>query len=181
MSITTQRVILPWLAATAVGITAPAPLAAQLVSARPASVALTVVVPPKPSSDGALISEGVTSLINGRLATIDLETTIGVIDRAPARIEVRLGAMWSVDSTRVWVRNPQGEFERLQADARVVALDTPGDPTAARSVLRFRVEPGSLMAESPLVIPLEYRVTVGSGDAFSVWTFPSRLRVEGQR
>lgn len=172
---------MPSLAVIALGLTVPAPLAAQLVSARPASVALTVVVPPQPPSDGALISEGAASLISARPATIDLETTVGLINRAPARIEVRLGAPWSADSTRIWVRNKHGEFERLQPETPVVTLDAPADPTAARSVLRLRVQPSSPITTSPLVIPLEYRVTVGSGDTFSVWSFPSRLHVESHR
>ncbi len=43
--------------------------------------------------------------------------------------------------------------------------------------LRFRVESADhTVVALPLTIPLEYRLTVGRGDEFSVWSFSSLLR-----
>jgi len=163
------------------GVASPRALPAQLISARPASVGLTVIVPPRVQSEAVVVSEGNVSFLRTTPTAIELETTVGLVDRPVARLELRLGSAWSADSTGVWVKNQPGEFERLLRDESVVTVDAP--PTVVRSgaPLRLRVEstPGRLA--SPMAIPLEYRLTVGSGDEFSVWSFSSLLRVGAER
>jgi len=180
MSTVPRRIVLPSLTLITLALS-PAAVAAQPVGSRPASVNLTVVVPPRPPSDGAVTSEGTASLIGASSTAVDLETNIGLVSRSAARIEVRLGASWSAESTSVWVQNPRGQFERLLRDTSVLAVDGPLDSAAARSALRFRVESGKPGSRASLLVPLEYRLTVGTGDEFSVWCFPSFLRVDSSR
>jgi hypothetical protein len=180
MSTVPRRVVLPSLTLITLALS-PAAIAAQLVSARPASVNLTVVVPPHPPSDGAVTSEGTVSLIGASSTAVDLETNVGLVSRSVARIEVRLGPSWSAESTSVWVQNPRGQFEQLLHDASVLAVDGPLDSAAAHSALRFRVKSGRPGSRASLVVPIEYRLTVGTGDEFSVWSFPSFLRVDSSR
>ena len=182
MRTVSQRSVVPSLALIALGVGgSPQALIGQLVSARPASISLTVVVPPRPSSDVGIATEGKASLVGATPTAIDLEAIVGLVNRPAARIEVRLGPNWNADSTRVWVRNRRGEFERLLRDASIVALDAPQQLTPARSPLHFRVESSQPIVVSALSIPLEYRVTVGSGDEFSVWSFASLLRLDSSR
>ena len=181
MSAMTQRSVLPSLLLIAFGFASPGGLTAQSANSRPASVGLTVVVPPRVTSDGAVPSEGMISLIGATPTVIDLEAIVGLANRPAARIEVRLAAGRDTDSTRVWVQNRRGEFERLLRDASIVAIDGPRQLAAPRSSLRFRVESSRPLAVSSLAIPVEYRLTIGGGDAFSVWSFPSLLRVESSR
>ena len=169
------------LASIAFGLASPRALSAQLMSARPASVALTVVVPPRNQSAVGVVSEGNVSLVRTTPTAIELETMVGLPDRRVTRVELRLGSAWSAESTGVWVRNQRGEFERLLRDDSVVTFDTPAMVVRSGAPLRLRVEsaPGGLA--SPMVIPLDYRVTVGSGDVFSVWSFSSLLHVGTER
>jgi hypothetical protein len=146
------------------------------MSARPASVGLTVVVPPPATSDVGVFEDSVWSTRSTPTA-IDLETTVGLLDRQVTRVELRLGAAWSSESTSVWVRNQHGRFERLVSDANVVAIDTPPGLVRSRVPLSFHVESTPRRPGAPMTIPLEYRLTVGDGDRFSVWSFPSLLRV----
>lgn len=175
-----QRVGSTSLALIAFGLASPRASPAQLISARPASVGLTVIVPPRLQSEAVVVSKGNVSFLRTTPAAIELETTVGLLDRQVTRIELRLGRTWSADSTGVWVQNQRGEFERLLRDESVVTLDAP--PTVVRSEgpLRLRMEstPGRLAL--PMTIPLEYRLTVGSGDEFSVWSFSSLLRVSAE-
>ena len=172
-----QRAGLPLLASTIVVLASPNALPAQLVSARPASISLTVVVPSHVSWDVAVTSEGMVALVQRTGAAVDLETAVGLGNRPAARIEVRLASERNADSTRVWVRNRRGEFEQLMAHAGIVAFDSPSELDRSLPSLRFRVETKGPLPVSSLAIPLEYRLTVGAGDEFSVWTFPSLLRV----
>jgi len=169
------------LALIAFGLASPRALPAQLISARPASVGLTVVVPPRMQSEPAVVSEGNVSFLRTTPTAIELETTVGLLDRPVTRVELRLGSTSSAGSTGVWVQNQRGEFERLLRDESVVTLDAP--PTVVRSgaPLRLRVESAPGRLASPMLIPLEYRLTVGSGDEFSVWSFSSLLRVGVER
>jgi hypothetical protein len=148
----------------------------QLVS-KPASVSLTVFVPPHSLEDRGLTTEGSVSLVRTSPGVIDLETAVGLVNRPAARVEVRLGATWTQDSARVLIQNRSGEFELLANDANVIAHDGPTLSATTLSPLRVRIEPSRPLSGSELLIPLEYRLTVGSGDEFSVWTFPSVLRV----
>jgi hypothetical protein len=179
MSTVSQRSVVPSLALIVFGLASPSVLIGQL--SRPVSVALTVVVPPRPASDPTITTEGRVSLVGATPTAVDLETSVGLANRRAARIEIRLGANWNADSTSIWVRNRRGEFERLLRDASIVALDAPGQVTSARSPLHFRIESSRPLVVSSLAVPLEYRVTVGGGDEFSVWSFASLLRVDSSR
>ena len=176
MTTVTQRACLPSLALIALGLVSPGALPCQLVSARPASIGLTVVVPPH--ADAGVASEGSVSLLRSTPTAIDLETVVGLSNWPPARIEVRLGSAWSAESARVWVRNRHGEFERLLRGASIVTLDRPVGVAGTKSAIRLRVESGEARAGSSIVIPLEYRLKVGGDDHFSVWSFPSVLHVD---
>jgi len=151
------------------------------MSARPASVALTVVVPPRAHSNVAVASEASVSLISTTPTTIDLETTVGGVDRPPTRLEVRLGGAWNAESTVVSVRNSRGEFERLSGQTGVLAIDAMPSLVGSTTALRFRVESARPRRALPPAIPLEYRLTMGRGDEFSVWSFSSLLQVATQR
>jgi len=181
MTCATRYAALPSIAVIACSLAAPRVTGAQLVSARPASVALTVVVPPRAHSNVAAASEASVSLISATPTTIDLETTIGAVDRSPTRLEVRLGGVWNAGSTVVSVRNSRGEFERLSGEAGVVAIDAMPSVVGSTTALRFRVESARPRRASLPAIPLEYRLTMGQGDEFSVWSFSSLLQVGTER
>ena len=119
----TRFAVLPCLVVIASTLASPRATEAQLVSARPASVALTVVVPPRPYSNVAAFSDARVSVLGVTSTTIDLETTLDALDQSASRLEVRLGSAWKADSTGVLVRNARGKFERLSRETTVVALD----------------------------------------------------------
>ena len=179
MSASHQLALLPSVAAIAFVVAAPDAIAAQAMSARPASVSLTVVVPPRPR-DGNELAIDERATVVGRSATaFELEKLVGLVDRPTSRIEVRRGAGWSVDAPRVWVRNRRGEFESLDTGSSVVAIDAPGSLARIRSALRFRVE--SDRPDVSLAVPVEYRITVGEGDQIAVWRFTSVIRPDSVR
>lgn len=154
---------------------------AQLVNARPASVALTVVVPPRPHSSVLASSVANASIVGATSTTIDLETTVDLSVPSASRLEVRLGGASRADSTGVLVRNSRGEFERLSREATVVAVDVMPKIAGSANAIRFRVESAASYRAPPPAIPLEYRLTVGGGDEFSVWSFSSLLQVGTER
>ena len=160
------------------GLAAASPLGAQHLSARPASVSLTVVVPSRAPLDRGVAVEGHVALLATESNAVDLETLVSIAHHAVTRIEVRLAPSWNADSGRVWVRNGRGELEPLASGGPAVTLDGPNAGTGSTSPLRVRVESTRSMSRSPLMVPLEYRVKVGAGDAFSVWSFPSLLRID---
>ena len=164
------------LAVAVASCAAAAPLRAQLASARPASVSLTVVVPPHEQTDRAVASEGAVTLLARTPNTVDLETIVRLTNRATRRVEVRLAPIWPSDSGRVWIRNQRGELVPLVSGGPAVVLDAPSVGIGTSSPLRLRVESSRLLERS-LIVPLEYRVKVGSGDEFSIWSFPSVLRL----
>jgi len=149
----------------------------QSLSSRPASIALTVVVPPRELAELTTIEHA--TLLGSRDAARDVQAVIGIANRPASRIEVRLGADWSSTSARVLVQNPAGEFEPLASATTIVAGTVPATTADARSRLRFRLE-----SERPLAaiasIPIEYRVTVGEGDQIAIWTFAAVLPVGGK-
>ena len=174
-----QLALVPSVAAIAFVVAAPGVVEAQTMSVRPASVSLTVVVPPRESrADGLAIDE--RARVIARSSTVlDLEKMVGLTDRPTSRIEVRQGAGWSASAPRVWVQNRCGEFELLDAGSSVVAIDAPGSLARLQSALRFRVE--SDRPDSSLAVPVEYRITVGEGDQISVWRFTSVIGPDSQR
>ena len=179
MSASHQLALLPSVAAIAFVVAAPDAIEAQMVNARPASVALTVVVPPRPSDANGFAIEDHAKIVTRSATAIDLEKMIGLIDRPSSRIEVRRGAGWSSDAPRVWVQNLRGEFEPLGTGSSVVAIGAPAALARAQSTLRFRVEadrPDALLA-----VPVEYRITVGEGDHIAVWRFTSVIRPDSLR
>jgi len=173
----TLSAVLPLLVVIASILASPRATEAQLVSARPASVDLTVVVPPRPHSNVFASSGASASIVGVTSTTIDLETTVDVIDPSASRLEVRLGGAWRADSTAVLVRNSRGEFERLSREATVVAIDAMPRIAGSTNAIRFRVESAAPHRARPPAIPLEYRLTVGRGDEFSVWRFSSLLQI----
>ena len=181
MTSVTRYAALPSIAVIACSLASPRVTGAQLASARPASVALAVVVPPRAHSNVAAASEPSVSLISITPTTIDLETTVDVMDRSATRLEVRLGGAWNAESTVVSVRNSRGEFERLSGETGVVAIDAMPRLVGSTSALRFRVESARPHRASLPAIPLEYRLTMGRGDEFSVWSFSSLLQVGTER
>jgi hypothetical protein len=181
MTITAQRALVPTLALIALALTSPHVLAGQSLSARPASVALTVVVPPHAQPEVALVTDNVATNVRRTPAALDLETTVGLGNRIASRVEVRLGMPWTVDSARVWVQNRHGAFEQLVSSTSIVTLDTPPLLAGPRSPLRFRIESNQPSLAASMAIPVEYRLTVGTGDAIAVWTFPALLKFEPTR
>ena len=168
--------LLPSVTAIAFIAACPGALASQTMSARPAAVSLTVVIPSRLSPGAALTLDDGTTLLHRGAATLDVETMIGVADHPASRIEVRLGRAWADDSARVMVENHRGEFEALGGAAGVVALDVPSGIGRERATLRFRVA-GSSAASATLAIPVEYRITVGSADQIAIYSFPSVIQL----
>lgn len=163
------------LAATPFAVSSPKALIAQTLSTKPASVSLTVVVPGHYPSAIAPVTDGGTRLVRRTTAAVDVDALLGAVDRLVSRIEVRLGAGWSADSGRVLVRDRAGEFQELDRDTTVVAGDA---AVAGTSAIRFRIEPTRAMSASRLAVPVEYRLTLGSGDQFAVWSFSSLVRLD---
>jgi len=174
MSASHQLALVPSVAAIAFVVAAPDAVEAQAMSARPASVSLTVVVPPRPSDSGGLTIDERAKVVARSATAFDLEKMVGLVDRPTSRIEVRRGAGWSVDAPRVWVQNRRGDFEPLETKSTVVAIDAPGSLARFQSALRFRVEGNHL--DASLAAPVEYRITVGEGDQIAVWHFTSVIR-----
>src|SRR5687767_15451354 len=162
-----------------VSASAPGVAPAQLTSARPASVSLTVVVPPRPASGPVVATQPVkpVSVVRVGAHAVDLETSIMMGDRVPSRVEVSRRRAWPSDAKRVWVRNTRGELERLATHDRVIAFDLSAG-SAALPAVRFHVESDGPFATAAFDVPVEYRVRLGTGDAVSTWTFESSLRVD---
>jgi len=160
-------------------IAAPRSLVGQTLGARPASVAITVVVPSRLGPNDPMTTDGRGTIVRRGATTFDVETLVGLAERAASRIEVRLGAGWSPDSARVMVRNRNGEFEALASDVPVIALDGPPSRADAHSAVQFRIAADRTPAT--FSIPVEYRITVGASDQVAVWCFPSLIRVGAGR
>jgi hypothetical protein len=178
MTIATQKALVPSLASIALILACPDAIAGQSLSTRPASVALTVVVPPLAPPVGGVVTDGSATVLGRTSTAVDLETMVGLGDHLTSRIEVRLGAAWTTDSARVWVRSRNGTFEQLLSNTMIVALDAPLARSVVRSPLHFRVESARPLALPSLSIPVEYRLTVGTGDEIAVWTFPTVIRFD---
>ena len=161
-------------------VAAPHAIEAQTISARPASVSLTVVVPPRANELSGVAIDNRATLIARTATSVDLEKMVGLVDRPTSRVEVRRGAGWSADAPRVWARNQRGEFEPLNASASVVAVDTPGSLAQLQSALQFRVD-ASHVESLNIAVPIEYRITVGEGDQIAVWRFTSIVRADSAR
>jgi hypothetical protein len=125
--------------------------------------------------DAPAFSDPRVSLIGATPTAVDLEATVDVMGRSATRLEVRLGGASRTDSTGVLVKNSRGEFERLSSETSVVAIDAMPQLVGSTNVIRFRVESARPYRALPPAIPLEYRLTVGRGDEFSVWSFSSLL------
>ena len=160
-------------------VSAPAPgvALAQLTSARPASVSLTVVVPPRLDATVPIVAAQPVSIVRVGANAIDLETSLVMRDRVPSRVEVSLGRGWPGGATRVWVRNVHGDLERLATHHRIIAFDQAAGAAALPSV-RFHVESDQPFATPAFDLPIEYRVRIGTGDTVSTWTFASSLRID---
>ena len=172
MSVATRKVLVPSLAASLVLVT-PAVTRAQTSSVRPASVALTVVVPQRATNHLTSVDAIVLRRTDSML---DVETVVGIANRPASRIEIRLGAGWSARFARVLVQNRSGEFEALTADAGIAAAVVPGGGGDTHSRLKLRIESEQPM-ETAISVPVEYRVTIGEGDQVAVWAFPARLEI----
>ena len=166
-------------AAIAFVVATPDAVEAQTTSARPASVSLTVVAPPRASDVNSLAIVDGAKIVSRSATALDLETMVGLIDRPTSRIEVRRGVGWSVGAPRVWVLNRHGEFEPLDTGSSVIAIDAPASLARIQSALRFRVEADR--TDASLAVPVEYRVTVGEGDQIAVWRFTSVIRPDSLR
>ena len=180
MRMSSQLHLKPSITAIALVIAGPHALAGQTLSARPASVALTVVVPSHLPPVAALTADRGATFVQRGATTFDVETMVGLAGRPASRVEVRLGMSGLPDSARVLVKNRNGEFEPLGADASVIAIDTPSRLAHGPSPLQFRIA-SSKSRPAPLAIPVEYRITIGASDQITVWTVPSFIRVEAAR
>jgi hypothetical protein len=170
--------LVPSLAASLALVT-PATMVGQSVSARPASIALTVIVPPRASTSPATVER--STVLRQSASAVDLQAMVGVATGPASRIEVRLAAAWPTDSTHVLLQNPEGEFEALGFDTPVVAATTPVSGEDSRSFVRFRLESERPLSAATVSVPIEYRITVGHGERITVWSFPAFLHVGGGR
>jgi hypothetical protein len=169
MSVSIRKALMPSLAASLVLVT-PETVRGQTLSARPASVALTVFVPAREPS----LTTFDAMVVRRTASSIDIETMVGVAGRPASRIEVRRGTAWSPDMPRVLVQNRAGEFETLGGEHPVALLAPIATQPDARSRLTFRVEADTTTAQR-VSVPVEYRITVGDGDQIAVWTVPAVL------
>ena len=175
MSVSTRKALMPSLAASLVLVTAEA-VRGQTLSARPVSVALTVIVPPRESN----LTTFDAMVIRRTASSIDIETMVGVAGQPASRIEIRRGSGWSPDMPRVLVQNRAGEFETLGGEHPVALFVPVAMRPDARSRLTFRVETDTTMAQR-VSVPVEYRITVGAGDQIAVWTVPAVLDLGAKR
>ena len=177
MSASHQLALVPSVAVIAFVVAAPDAIKAQTMSARPASVSLTVVVPPRSNALSGVAIDNRARLIAHSATAFDLETMVELVDRPTSRLEVRRGAGWTADAPRVWVRNQRGEFEPLDAGTSVVAVDAPGVLARTQSMLQFRVD-ATGVESARVAVPVEYRIVVGEGDQIAVWRFTSLIRTD---
>jgi hypothetical protein len=175
MSVSTRKVLMPPLTALLVLVT-PEAVRGQTLSARPASVALTVFVPPREPN----LTTFEAMVVRRTASSIDIETMVGIAGRPASRIEVRRGTGWSPDMPRVLVQNRAGEFETLAGERPVALLIPVAARPDARSRLTFRVEADTTAAQR-VSVPVEYRITVGDGDQIAVWTVPAVLDLGAKR
>lgn len=176
MRLIAEGAVAPLLVAALV-LATPAVAGAQMASARPASVSLTVVVPPRDESAMSLGAVEPLAIRRRSANTVDVEASITLGGRPATRVEVSLGDARRADSTRVWMRNSRGNLERLVAGGRVIALDRPIDRATVLPAIRLLVESDGGLTGATAVVPLEYRVRVPSADAAATWTFAAVLRV----
>jgi hypothetical protein len=152
-----------------------------MVNSRPASVALIVVVPARPTATTGLATVGRAVVLHRTANSLDLETPVDIDGHVASRVDVRLGPAWSDHAARVWVRNRGGELERLGAGTLGTVVDalrgSPGSPPTAR----FRIETDRPLSLAALTVPVEYHVRVGSGERAAVWIVRSLLRVDAAR
>jgi hypothetical protein len=164
-------------------LASPLVVAGQTISSRPASVALTVVVPGRAPSAAAFATATNATVVSRSANVADIETLVGVGEGLTSRVEVRLGRDWPSDSPRVWIRNSSGTFERLVAGVPVVAHDASSVGAAVgaapRPAVMLRIESDRPLPA--LLVPVEYRLKIGSGDQASVWTIESPIRLEAVR
>ena len=178
MSTPTRMVLMPSLALS-LALMTPEPIAGQPVSGRPASIALTVIVPPRASAGPTTVERA--TVLRQSASALDVQVTVGVATGAASRIEVRLAAAWPPDSTRVLVQNPEGELQALGVDTRIIAATTPVSGEDSRSLVRFRLESEQPLSAATVRVPIEYRITVGHGERITVWSFPAFIHVGGGR
>jgi hypothetical protein len=178
MGTPSQLYLLPSVTAMVLVFAAPHTLAGQTSSARPAAVSLTIVVPSRRPLGASLASDERATVLHRDATMLDLEAMIELADRPASRIEVRLGRGWPTDAAPVLVRNQNGQFEPLDDDSRVVAVDMPPSFSSTRTAVRFRVASNRAMPTS-MAIPVEYRITVGAADQIAVYTYPSVIQLGG--
>lgn len=111
------NVVAPLLPA-ALAMWSPGAAVAQATSAHPASVSLTVVVPARASSVALMVNGETLRVVRRGPHAIDIETSIGIIDRPATRVEVSLGRARSANAPPVRVWNSRGRAEECQAPAR---------------------------------------------------------------
>ena len=170
--------LVPSLAASLALVT-PETIAGQSVSTRPASIALTVIVPPRAVASPATVERA--AVLRQSASALDVQAMVGVATGAASRIEVRLAAAWRTDSTRVLVQNAKGEFEALGVDTPIIAATAPVSGEGSRSFVRFRLESERPLSAATVSVPIEYRITVGHGERITIWSFPAFLHVGGER
>jgi hypothetical protein len=169
-------VLMPSLAASLALVT-PEPSAGQPPGARPASIALTVIVPPRVPASPTTVEQA--TVLRQSESALDIQATVGVATGVASRIEVGLAAAWPADSTRVLVQNPKGELEALGVGTRIIAATAPVPGEHSRSFVRFRLESEQPLSAATVSVPIEYRITVGHGERITVWSFPAFLYVGG--
>jgi hypothetical protein len=173
----TTNVVAPLLPA-ALAMWSPGAAVAQATSAHPASVSLTVVVPARASSVAPMVNGETLRVVRRGPHAIDIETSIGIIDRPATRVEVSLGRA----RPRECPTGPGVEQSRRVGatvpNERVIALDRPAALAAVQPSVRFHVESDRRWSNSLFDLPVEYRVRTGSGDAVSTWTFASSVRLD---
>ena len=168
---------LAMLLTAALAIAAPDATGAQLTSARPASVSLTVVVPPRTEAITPVVAVEPLNVIHRGMSAVDIEASVGVGQPA-TRVEVSLSRGWRANGVRVWARNSHGDLERLVAQERIVAVERPITSAAVMPTVRLLVELDRPHPGEAVVVPVEYRVQVRSSDAAATWTFVSLFRVD---
>ena len=154
-------------------LAAPAVAGAQArLSSTPATVTLTVVVPPKvPGGPGAAGADRVRR--DGE--DIEVTTPVALVDRHPTRVEVSLAADNASATTlgsRVLVRDAAGRFVPLVAGAPVTVLDRRQPPFTPSADVVFRI-PDAAAGAAP--VPVTYRIVVGEGERAAAWLFVRSL------
>jgi hypothetical protein len=153
---------------------APCALEAQGLRSAPATVALVVVVPPRPVAPLRDV-RGIEQHAFGD-GLFDVSTLVGFMGEDVSRVDVFVAGDPGSGVRELLGRSEHGRFVHLDGRTRLAVR--PMSNAGARVELRVAVDS---MVSSPISIPLRYRVTLGRGENARVVEYTDTLRLDASR